>query len=167
VGNTNYKGVSGANWGDDFDEFQQQQGAFNTDWRNRGTNGSFDGQNHGDGIFYRTNLRFPLRLTDVSDGTSNTFLIGEDVPAKDKWCSWPYANNAHGTCAIPPNVRKPGGGEYNPDNWQNTSGFRSRHPGGVQFAYADGSVHFISDGIGLSVYRAMATIRGGETDVAP
>jgi prepilin-type N-terminal cleavage/methylation domain-containing protein/prepilin-type processing-associated H-X9-DG protein len=167
VGNTNYKGVSGANWGDDFDEFQQNQGAFNTDWRNRGTNGSFDGLNNGDGIFYRTNLRFPLRLTDISDGTSNTFLIGEDVPAKNKWCSWPYANNAHGTCAIPPNVPRPDGGEYDPNHWQNTSGFRSRHPGGLQFAYADGSVHFISDGIGLLIYRAMATIRGGETEAAP
>ena len=29
------------------------------------------------------------------DGTSNTLMIGEDVPSLDEWCSWPYANNAN------------------------------------------------------------------------
>ena len=43
VGRSSYKGVSGSNWGDDFDEFQTQPGSFATDWRNKGTNGSFDG----------------------------------------------------------------------------------------------------------------------------
>jgi hypothetical protein len=33
----------------------------------------------------------------------------------------------------------------------------------VQFAYADGSVHFIQEGINLPTYRAMATIQGAET----
>ena len=69
--------------------------------------------------------------------------------------------------AIPPNVRRSGGGEHDPDDWPNTSGFRSRHPGGAQFAYADGSVHFVSDSIGLSVCRTMATIQGGEATAAP
>jgi prepilin-type processing-associated H-X9-DG protein len=36
------------------------------------------------------------------------------------------------------------------------------HPRGLQFAYADGSVHFISDAIPLQTYRALATIKGGE-----
>jgi prepilin-type N-terminal cleavage/methylation domain-containing protein/prepilin-type processing-associated H-X9-DG protein len=167
VGNTSYKGVSGANWGDDYDEFQQYRGPIPTDWRNRGTNGSFDGLNQGDGIAYRRDLAHPLRMTDVWDGTSNTFLSGEDVPALNRWCSWPYANNAYGTCAIPPNVKRPGGGEYDPGDWANTWSFRSRHPGGLNFAYADGSVHFINDSISLIVYRGMATIRGGETAAIP
>jgi prepilin-type processing-associated H-X9-DG protein len=94
-------------------------------------------------------------------------MLGEDVPAKNRWCSWPYANNAYGTCAIPPNVRGPAGVEYDPLNWQNTWSFRSRHPGGLNFAYADASVHFVNDSLTLSVYRAMATIRGGETTQAP
>jgi prepilin-type processing-associated H-X9-DG protein len=51
--------------------------------------------------------------------------------------------------------------------WQNNESFRSRHPGGLQFAYADGSVHFISDYIELSVYRALATINGGEVLSTP
>ncbi len=159
VGLTNYKGVSGANWGDDLEGIGPR---FNTDWRNAGANGSFDGLSNGDGLLYRTDYRRRMRLEHVSDGTSNTFLIGEDVPQMDEWCSWPYANNAYGTCAIPPNVKRPDGSAYPPGDWPNTWSFRSRHPGGVQFACADGSVHFISDGIALAVYRGLATIRGGE-----
>jgi prepilin-type processing-associated H-X9-DG protein len=162
VGGSHYKGVSGANWGDDYDEFQLRPGPFNTDWRSVGTNGSFDGQNAGDGIFFRRDRSRTLRLTDITDGTSATFMVGEDVPEKNRWCSWPYANNVHGTCAIPPNVRRPTGGEYDPGDWMNTSGFRSRHPGGLQFAYADGTVRFVSDSVPLAVYRGAATLNGGE-----
>ena len=36
-------------------------------------------------------------------------------------------------------------------------GFKSMHPGGVQFAMADGSVHFISETIDHSEYRSMCT----------
>jgi hypothetical protein len=56
---------------------------------------------------------------------------------------------------------------YPPSNWENCESFRSRHPGGVQFACADGSVHLVSDGIALPVYRALATIRGGEIASVP
>ena len=168
VGRTSYKGVSGSNWGDDYDQYQQSPGSFTTDWRNKGVNGSFDGLNRADGIFYRGDRMRPLTLTQMADGTSGTFLIGEDLSALDTFSSWPYANNVHGTCAIPPNVvspatRKP----YPPDNWQNTSGFRSRHQGGVQFAFADGSVHFVRDTIDLPVYRALATHSGGEVAALP
>ena len=157
-------GVSGANWGDDLLGIGAN---IKTDWRNPGSNGSFDGHSRGDGIFYRMDFQRPLRLTQISDGTSNTFMIGEDVPALDIYSSWPYSNNATGTCAIPPNVRGPNGQPYPPSNWENGESFRSRHPGGVQFACADGSVRFISDGIALPVYRALATIRGGEAASVP
>ena len=45
-----------------------------------------------------------LRLTGIRDGTSNTFMIGEDIPELNQHCGWPNANYANGTCAIPPNV---------------------------------------------------------------
>ena len=156
AGQTNYKGVSGANWawGD-------------PQWHNRGTNGSSDGLTHGDGLFYRGDYLSPRRLTSITDGASNTFMIGEDVPARNNWCSWPYANNATGTCAIAPNARRPDGSEYSPNDWFNVYSFRSRHPGGLQFAHADGSVHFIGNSIDLTTYRAMATIAGGEVVDTP
>jgi prepilin-type N-terminal cleavage/methylation domain-containing protein/prepilin-type processing-associated H-X9-DG protein len=156
AGQTNYKGVSGANWawGD-------------ARWHNPGTNGQANGLFSGDGIFYRSDFLAPKRLTDITDGTGSTFMIGEDIPAKNHWCSWPYANNAVGTCAIAPNAKRSDGTEYDPWDWGNVYSFRSRHPGGLQFAFADGSARFISDSIDLKVYRALATTSGGEVVSAP
>lgn len=158
VGLSNYKGVSGSNWGWD----QGEKTWINTDWRHRGTNGSFDGLADGDGLMGRSDIFRPTRLTDIVDGTSTTFLFGEDIVAKNRWLSWPYANNAYGTCAIPPNVRRPSGGDYDPFDWANTWSFRSSHPGGLQFAFADGSVHLVRESIDSDTYLALATRAGGE-----
>jgi prepilin-type N-terminal cleavage/methylation domain-containing protein/prepilin-type processing-associated H-X9-DG protein len=40
---------------------------------------------------------------------------------------------------------------------------RSHHPGGVQTAFADGAVQFVSDTIDTSAWQAFGTISGGET----
>jgi prepilin-type N-terminal cleavage/methylation domain-containing protein/prepilin-type processing-associated H-X9-DG protein len=40
--------------------------------------------------------------------------------------------------------------------------FRSNHPGGVNFAFADGSVHFIKNSVSLPAYRAIGTRALGE-----
>ncbi|HBI42106.1 MAG TPA: prepilin-type cleavage/methylation domain-containing protein [Planctomycetales bacterium] len=155
AGQTNYKGVGGANWG-----WGEPL------WHNPGTNGSWDGLDHGDGLFYRMDWTQPKSFLAVTDGLSNTFMAGEDVPSQNHWCSWPYSNNATGTCAIPPNARNADGTPVDWWSWESASGFRSRHPGGLHFAYADGSVHFVSNSIDLGLYRALATIQGGEA-VAP
>ncbi len=43
------------------------------------------------------------------------------------------------------------------------SNFRSNHPGGANFLFADGSVRFIADDVDLNVYHALSTISGGES----
>jgi prepilin-type N-terminal cleavage/methylation domain-containing protein/prepilin-type processing-associated H-X9-DG protein len=57
-----------------------------------------------------------------------------------------------------------------PDNstgTDRTSNFRSDHSGGANFLFADASVHYIQDGVEPQTYRAMSTIRGGESFTAP
>jgi prepilin-type processing-associated H-X9-DG protein len=39
---------------------------------------------------------------------------------------------------------------------------RSKHSGGVQAAFCDGAVQFMSDNIDLSVWQAAGTVNGGE-----
>jgi prepilin-type N-terminal cleavage/methylation domain-containing protein len=157
VGQTNYKGVSGANWGSD-DSLPSDQDDIGTLFPNPGKNGSSDGMNDGDGIFWRSDYTAALSEKNVTDGLSHTFLAGEDLPEKNRWCSWPYANNAYGTCAIPPNYMY-----QDTIWWPNTQSFRSMHPAGLNFAMADGATLFISQDIDLATYRALATRAGGET----
>ena len=156
AGVTNYKGVAGSNWGKDY---WPAEVAFATIYKNVGKNNSFNGLENGDGIFWRGDVRkgkLPLRF--ITDGTSNTFMIGEDLPDMILWNAWAYSNGATATCAIPPN-NTPAAGS---GDWSTRYSFRSRHPGGLQFAMADGSVHFITQDIPQAVYRGLSTIRGDE-----
>lgn len=98
----------------------------------------------------------------MTDGLSQTLMIGEDLPYADSWAAWAYSTSAYSTCAIPPNVAARPGGNYAPLWWPNVLSFRSEHSGGVHFAFADGHVVFIAGDIDLNAYHAMATIAGGE-----
>jgi prepilin-type processing-associated H-X9-DG protein len=52
-----------------------------------------------------------------------------------------------------------------PDVFSMSIGFfaaRSFHPGGVNAAFGDGSVHFINDTIAVDAWRALATRTAGE-----
>ena len=150
VGQTNYKGVCGDNW------------AWGN-WANTIQMSGNSGLDNGNGIFFRTDYKRPLTMVSITDGTSNTFMIGEDVPQYNIHCDWPFFNHATGTCAIPLNYGIPP--QTDPKgarDWHNVYSFRSRHTNGANFAYADGSVQFISQSIDMQVYMATATYQGGE-----
>ena len=174
---TNYKGVAGANWcyglwrneppGDcvPAEAGKMPGGAPLEPPRLDHRPYRDGGLDNGNGLLWRSDVIRRLRLSDVRDGTAHTLMIGEDVPDLNVHNAWPYANGATGTCAIPPNagvLPQYSGTAYQPATWHNVYSFRSRHPGGLQFALADGSVRFFSDTIGLSIYRNLATIAGGE-----
>jgi prepilin-type processing-associated H-X9-DG protein len=46
-------------------------------------------------------------------------------------------------------------------------GFKSRHPGGAQFAMGDGSVHFFSEYIDYKLYNELGTRAGKEPVTIP
>ncbi len=56
-----------------------------------------------------------------------------------------------------------GAGPAEGGGFHRTSNFRSNHKAGANFLYADASVHYIAENIDLPTYRAMSTVKGGET----
>ncbi|MBA3480411.1 MAG: DUF1559 domain-containing protein [Pirellulales bacterium] len=166
VGLTNYDGVLGANtcWGE---------------WANprapRLDSVPFDCEpwGFGDGALPVLGWLNPLKLSNITDGTSRTFLAGEQVwdeargTCPTTQCyglgfAWAHTIEATATAAIPPNEAIAGPNSSTSPDFTIDNGFNSHHPGGVTFAYVDGSVQFISDTISLGLYRAMATIQGEE-----
>ena len=161
VASTSYKGVSGSQW--------THGGGFhpaNNAWRNDLGPGNGDGILGSNGIFWREDNKRPLTILMITDGTSNTLMIGEDVGAMNYHNAWAYANGANGTCGIPLNIGerliRPAGVVVGPWHWPNVYSFRSMHPGGANFCLADGSVRFVRDSINLTVYRNACTHASGE-----
>ena len=147
---TNYKGVIGDN------RMGGSQSMFS------GTEPDCISTGNCNGLFYRLTYQNPVTLGSVTDGLSNTFLLGEDVPQENNHSTAFYANGDYASCHAPLN-NFPG----TPNDWWNVMSFRSRHPGGANFCLADGSVRFISDNINYSLYRALSTRNGNETGSVP
>ncbi len=127
---------------------------------------SYDGCGAGNGVIWENNS--PLSITHITDGSSNTIMIGEALTGKDYQNAWCHMDNAIATCAYSPNAKNPATRkDYPPDQWWNRYAFTSAHPGGVQFAMTDASVQFISDGISLPLFRALGTRAVGEVATLP
>ncbi len=167
VGVTNYKGVMGDVFfsGPWFNTTAEYAGYWATDpWC------------CGNGAVVPSDWSRKKALLSITDGTSNTFLAGEDVyyqptvgptdfEAIGRGYSWAQPYEAGRTCAIPPNNRPMP--PVNPNDVNELSGFKSQHSGGLNFALCDGSVRFFANGIDLATYRGLATIRKGESVSAP
>ncbi|WP_234824193.1 DUF1559 domain-containing protein [Bremerella cremea] len=112
------------------------------------------------------NHRAPTKFRDITDGTSNTFMVGETdfmpqgVPSTSYGAVWAYGY-LYGW-----------GSAYYPLNKHNhtssvNGGFRSQHPGGVMFGLVDGSVRFVAETIDNDIYQAISTRAGGEVAQLP
>lgn len=120
----------------------------------------------------------PTRMASITDGTSNTFLLGESHWGfRDyMFTSGPCSGQVRGgfsywSSPYPLATAFSTQGPFNPQSMNGEShrlsAFRSSHPGGVNMANADGSVRFVTDTIDHSVLDAAATRDGGEAVVLP
>ena len=137
-------------------------------------------QDSHDGVLY---LDSQVRMTDITDGTSNTLMVGERPPSAGLNLGWWYAGwgqskDGSGDNVLGARELYVGGigsgcmsGPYHfvPGKFSNQCDafhFWSPHSGGAEFLFADGSVHFV----GYSndpIMPALATRAGGETVSLP
>jgi len=104
------------------------------------------------------------RLAQVTDGSSNTLLVGEiswfNLVTGTRYRSWVRGCDTAPVCAGSRNVvnaiNSPSIATFN------DIAFGSHHPGGANFTLGDASVRFIPQTINLGVYRSLASRDGGE-----
>jgi prepilin-type N-terminal cleavage/methylation domain-containing protein/prepilin-type processing-associated H-X9-DG protein len=165
---SNYKGINGAGWGKYYsDSTFTNEKSYASIYNYTDPTGNADSFDMGQGMLYRSDWYRPRSLSSVIDGTSNTLMLGEDLPEYNAWSSWASANQGL-TTAIPINVKNPATGTYySRTDWANCWGAKSHHTGGAQFAYGDGHIGFISESIDMTTYRALGTMNGGEVVTVP
>jgi len=171
---SNYVGSLGSqcavgNCGSDPNQFRCQTGTFpgiNTSPDHGNSTNSQDIR----GLFNRVGAT--LTFSSVSDGLSNTIMIGESLPGShdhlqiNSW--WDYNSGvAHCTTIIPINFRMPedvtASCPNRIDNWDTMWGFKSRHTGGANFLFADGSVHFLNQSINMQTYNYLGCRNDGQS----
>lgn len=134
-------------------------------------------------------FHYGARFADITDGTSNTLALLEMRQARSETEAekdqrgrvW----NEDGLCyqistRVTPNTTAPdiGGTCVNrpEEGLPCTTGAagtdrsmasRSRHPGGVQALFCDGSVRFVSETIDLTIWKAASSQGGNETEMIP
>jgi prepilin-type N-terminal cleavage/methylation domain-containing protein/prepilin-type processing-associated H-X9-DG protein len=126
----------------------------------------------GEGVFSRNSA---VRIGDITDGTSQTLLVGE---RSFRWAASTWVGAVTGASMVPApgSPAPPGfwnssgtvlghtfegtGGPGSPGTEVN--GFTSRHPQGANFVFADGHVQFLQASMNHQVYEALSTRAGGE-----
>jgi prepilin-type N-terminal cleavage/methylation domain-containing protein len=106
-------------------------------------------------------------IRDITDGTSNTFAVGETLFESCNWFTWPNPNGTTAGTSVPVNYKVTehkgdANGRRDSGNWRVGFGFRSQHPGIVQFLFADGRVATIKESINRNIYRGLSTRSEGE-----
>jgi prepilin-type processing-associated H-X9-DG protein len=114
------------------------------------------------GVFARSTWAAALR--DITDGGSKTIAMGEIRPHSSafQWIhGWTmseglwFATTAPINYSTDPDESGPtAGGDWELD-FNTAMGFKSWHPGGVNFLYVDGSVHMLSEDTDYATYQKL------------
>ncbi|MCE9531401.1 MAG: DUF1559 domain-containing protein, partial [Planctomycetes bacterium] len=105
-----------------------------------------------------------IRMAEVTDGLSNTWMVGETLPAHCTFMGVFSQNFPVSGTSIPlgtmvdRGVGKPGEGT----EWFRSCGYKSMHPAGSNFAMGDASVRFVMNSIDYKLYNEVGTRAGGE-----
>jgi len=144
----------------------------------------------GNGLFYR-NSRYCM--ANVTDGLSNTIFVGERSGnhAPSTWTGAVTGGRCPAWMATqhPPPYSPPPGPAYDNADFDEAlvlahcnathlpsadfpifdpDTFYSMHtPGGANFVFGDGSVHYLTSGIDPNTYQYLSTIAGGEVLTSP
>jgi prepilin-type N-terminal cleavage/methylation domain-containing protein/prepilin-type processing-associated H-X9-DG protein len=126
-------------------------------------------------------LGAPIEMAGFKDGLSNTIAVGETtIETHDHLAgngSWAQFNGgaSHASTIVPINmfVEPIGSGcsatnpTMSPQNWNVSMGFKSRHTGGANFVFGDGSVRFLPDSIDMRVYNLLGCRNDNQPVTAP
>ena len=127
-------------------------------------------------------LNSAIRFEDITDGTSQTIFLGEKTNdgLGEGWASGTRASLRNAGSGINPSKTAPFAGSFPGDDDGGDSGpakaagasssdiltfvggYASRHPGGANFAFGDGSVRFLKTSIGAITFRWLANRADGE-----
>jgi prepilin-type N-terminal cleavage/methylation domain-containing protein/prepilin-type processing-associated H-X9-DG protein len=132
------------------------------------------GRDNGNGLFFRNHS---IRIAQITDGTSQTFAVGERSQNLSR-ATWTGAvTNAavplvalqaeagldpEGGGALVIAHTGEGHGPNSPSGLAHGDQYWSLHPGGANFLFGDGSVRFIKEQVGFTIFQALATRQGGE-----
>jgi prepilin-type N-terminal cleavage/methylation domain-containing protein/prepilin-type processing-associated H-X9-DG protein len=139
----------------------------------------------GTDLEHRDGVLFPdssISFANITDGTSNTLMVGERPPSHDLKLGWWYAGwgqDGAGSAEmvlgvqekkVTPNYPGCPAGPYafqsgSIDNACDAFRFWSLHRGGAHFLFADGSVRFVAYNA-VSIMPALATRAGGEAGLS-
>jgi prepilin-type N-terminal cleavage/methylation domain-containing protein/prepilin-type processing-associated H-X9-DG protein len=132
-------------------------------------------QPHGMGPFHTDGFSGlgPTKLTDITDGTSSTLMVGERHTKTQlgRGPFWADSFNLYNSGAAQPLFSQALMPDYNgctsliggANANYCKNGWGSLHDGGnINFVFCDGSVHPISPNISMPVFVSLSTIAGGE-----
>lgn len=136
------------------------------------------------GIFNHNGMFFSnssIRMRHIVDGTSNTCMVTERDSNKSKTGDGNHMGGNWAATTSPPGVDSENWNHTNYDAYQTLVCFRatygslngtgvrddrrapaSRHPGGLHFLLADGSVRFISETLDVQTYYNLGSRNDGE-----